>query len=69
MLEEIDAGVEHDFVNLVEQNYSQGMFERNAKIMLGENWKEDGGEIIDSYAPELMDTFKKYLNDDNQTTA
>jgi hypothetical protein len=56
-----EENIEGDFVNLVKQRYSQGMFERNAKIMLGDKWKEIGLEIIEGYAPEEKIFFGTYL--------
>jgi hypothetical protein len=57
-----EENLEADFVNLVRQRYSQETFERNAKIMLGDNWKELGQEIIDGYAPEEKNFFVEYVN-------
>lgn len=57
-----EHSVEADFVNLVRQRYSKETFERNAKIMLGDNWKEIGQEIIDGYAPGEKIFFGEYLS-------
>ena len=57
-----EENIEADFVNLVRQRYSQGMFERNAKIMLGDNWQELAQEIIDGYAPEEKKFLGEYLS-------
>jgi len=56
-----DRQVENDFIGLVRAKYPQKIFERNAKIMLGDNWQELGLEIIDGYAPEEKKNFVEYV--------
>lgn len=57
-----ESQLENDFVTLVRHRYSQAMFERSAKIMLGDNWQEVGQEIIDSYGDKEKKIFRTYLN-------
>lgn len=63
-----EENIEADFVNLVRQRYPQAMFERSAKIILGDNWKEVGQEIIEGYAPEEKNFFGRYLSGSVETT-
>jgi len=57
----VEGSVEQDVIGLVKNNYSQTTFERSIRIYLGDNWQEDGLEIIRENAPELELDFKKYL--------
>lgn len=57
-----EPNLEAEFVNLVRQKYSLATFERSARIMLGDNWKDLGLEIIEGYAPEEKNFFVGYLS-------
>lgn len=55
--------LEQDFINLLSQGYSQGTFERFAKVILGEeDWKKLGREITKEFAPELLERFDEYAS-------
>ena len=56
-----ESEIENDFINLVKQNYSQGMFERSAEIMLGNDWQEISTEIIEEFAPQLKGSLERYV--------
>jgi hypothetical protein len=55
-------GPEWQFVNMLNQDFSQALFERNAKIMLGENWIKSGEKIVISENKITIDKFKNYCD-------
>jgi hypothetical protein len=65
-MEDLDAlsndDLEGDFVNLVKQGFGPMMFKMSAEAMLGQDWIIDGEEILKTEAPELMEKFKKYVD-------
>lgn len=63
-MEDYDAigeSQEDILVTLLEQNYSPPTFLFSVKNILGENWKEDGAEIVKEFAPDLQKRFDHYV--------
>lgn len=58
---ELVDDIEFDFTNLLQKGYPAKMFERNAKLILGDNWKEDGKDLLKEHAPELLPKFNEYV--------
>lgn len=58
-----DDPVELDFIALLENRYPQDIFERSVNLILGEDWKEMGEEILVSEGrKDLMESFKEYAS-------
>lgn len=56
-----DNQLENEFVAMMKQGFSQDLFERNAKIMLGDNWKQVSQEIIAGYGEKEKKFLGRYL--------
>jgi hypothetical protein len=56
-----ESDLEGDFINLLKQDFSKDLFIRNASIMFGgDDWIEQGREIVKDVAPELLKKFDTY---------
>lgn len=60
---EIESTVEDDFKDLVEYAQSPSGFHRGAKLLLGDDYKELGEQIIEG--TELKKKFESYFEGEN----
>ena len=51
-------GKNDGFINLVRHEFTKEWFERQAKMMLGEDWRVEGLKVLEDESPELVEKFK-----------
>lgn len=60
-MEDIMSSIEDDFLDLVQYAPIKSAFHRGAKLMLGDNYKELGAQIIQESDPKLKAKFESYF--------
>jgi len=68
MLDDVGNPLEDNFLDLVEYAPIPSAFHRGAKLMLGDNYKELGAQIVKEHQPKLMKKFESYFDANEETT-
>ena len=58
---EDDYQMEDDFIDLVEMRAGKNFFSQQAQLIIGDDWKEIGRDIVKTERPDLMSVFEAYL--------
>lgn len=61
-MQDIENSIEDDFLDLVNYAPSKEGFVRGAKLMLGDDWRVTGKQIVSQCQPDLMKKFESYID-------